>query len=425
MTEDWKIGLLVNKAGEPRALLANAMLALRQAPPWSGVLAFDEFAMATVMTAAPPWEASRPAWIVRPWTEHDDLLATDWLQRQDIGVPVSVVQQAVEAVARDASFHPVVDYLEGLEHDGVPRLATWLSDYLGAAPTSYHQEVSKVMLVGAVARIYQPGCKSDLVPILEGKQGAKKSTAMRTLFAPWFSDELAELGSKDAAMQTRSIWALEISELDAMSRAEISRIKAFISRTTDRFRPPYGKRLIESPRTCVLWGTTNSGVYLKDESGGRRFLPVKVGRIDIDRLQADRDQLWAEAVAAYRAGDPWWLTDSQAQADAEQQQKARYTGDPWDDRIAKFTEGREFVAIEEILQDALHIETGRLTQIDQNRVARCLQSMGWERKQRRIGSGQRRWVYVQPVTDSIVSPPLGSWEVVESDGVTSADSGDG
>ena len=419
MNDDWKSELLVNRTGEPRALLANAMLALRRAPAWSGVLAYDEFAMQTVMSAAPPWESKR-SWVGRPWTEHDDLLATDWLQRQDIGVPVSIVQQAVEAVARDTSYHPVVDYLEGLEHDGVPRLETWLSDCLGATPTTYHSAVGKVMLIGAVARIRQPGCKNDLVPILEGKQGAKKSTGIRTLFAPWFSDELAELGSKDAAMQTRSIWGLELSELDAMSRAEISRIKAFTSRTTDRFRPPYGRRLIVSPRTCVMWGTTNADHYLKDETGARRFLPVKADQIDIDRLQADRDQLWAEAVAAYQADDPWWLTDSQAQTDAEQQQKARYTGDPWDAVIAKFTEGRIVVAIEEILQDALRIETGRLTQIDQNRVARSLQSMGWERKQRSIGGGKRKWVYVQPATNS---PPL-SWEIVGYDDVTSDDSGD-
>jgi predicted P-loop ATPase len=414
---EWKRELMCNRAGEPRSLLANVMIAFRRAPEWSGVLAYDEFAMQTVMSAPPPWEASKLAWITRLWTEHDDLFATNWLQRQDIGVPVSIVQQAVEAVARDASYHPVVDYLKGLEHDGVPRMATWLTDYLGAATTTYHGAVGKVMLIGAVARIYRPGCKNDLVPILEGKQGAKKSTAMRTLFAPWFSDELAELGSKDAAMQARGVWGLELSELDAMSRADVSRIKAFISRTTDRFRPPYGKRLIESPRSCTLWGTTNSCSYLKDETGGRRFLPVKLGLIDVDRLQADRDQLWAEAVTAYQAGEPWWLTDSQTQADAEQEQEARYTDDPWDGLVAMFIEGRIEVTIADILQGALSIDTSHWTQIDQNRVARCLLSRNWERKQRRVG-GDRKWVYVRPVTASPLQPEFSS-------DVTGFDSGDG
>jgi predicted P-loop ATPase len=420
MNEDWKDRLIKNKAGEPRALLANAMLAFRESPAWSGVLAYDEFAMQTTMAGPPPWEKGKPAWILRSWAEHDDLLATNWLQEQDIGVPLTITQQAIEAVARDSTFHPVKRYLEDLTHDGVPRLDTWLSQNLGATANLYHGEVGKVMLIGAVARIYRPGSKNDLVPILEGRQGGGKSTAMRTMFAPWFSDELAELGSKDAAMQTRSVWGLELSELDAMSRAEVSRIKAFISRATDRFRPPYGKRLIESPRSCILWGTTNSASYLKDETGARRFLPIKIGTIDIGRLQADRDQLWAEAVVAYKAGAPWWITDNQVLADAERQQEARYTDDPWDGLIANFIETRTEVTVTAILEGALHhLDKGRWTQADQNRIARCLLSRKWERRQRRV-NGERKWVYERPVTAS----PVFDWETMGSSDVTSSESGD-
>lgn len=108
-------------------------------------------------------------------------------------------------------------------------------------------------------------------------------------------------------MQTRGVWGIEVFELDAMSRMEVSRIKAFITRTTDRFRPPYGSRIIESPRSCVFWGTTNSDGYLKDETGGRRFWPVKIGRINVEMLRDMRDQLWAEAVVLYHANVPWWI----------------------------------------------------------------------------------------------------------------------
>jgi predicted P-loop ATPase len=179
--------------------------------------------------------------------------------------------------------------------DGKQRLDHWLTKYIGAEETPYTHSIGRSALIGAVARIRNPGCKVDTVPIIEGKQGLGKSSAARILFDPWFSDELADLGGKDAAMQTQGAWLIEISELDAMSRSEVSRIKAFVSRATDRFRPPYGARVIESPRSCVFWGTTNSDTYLKDETGGRRFWPIKAGRIDVNGLAAARDQLWARS----------------------------------------------------------------------------------------------------------------------------------
>jgi hypothetical protein len=142
---------------------------------------------------------------------------------------------------------------------------------------------------------------ADCCLILEDPQGSRKSTALKTLAGPYFADELADLGTKDSALQTQGVWIIELSELDSLGRAEVSRIKAFMSRTTDRFRPPYGNRLIESPRQCVFAGSVNHSSYLRDDSGGRRFRPVACGRIDIDRLARDRDQLWAEAKALFRA----------------------------------------------------------------------------------------------------------------------------
>jgi predicted P-loop ATPase len=198
-------------------------------------------------------------------------------------------------------------------------------------------------------------------------------------------------------MQTRGVWGLEVSELDAMSRAEVSRIKSFISRTTDRFRPPYGSRVIESPRSCVFWGTTNADGYLKDETGGRRFLPIKIGKVLVEKLERDRDQLWAEAVRLYLESIPWWITNKQVLADAERHQRDRYVGDPWEDVISSFIDRRNEITIPEILQDALHLEKARWGQVEQNRIARCLRSLGWLRVQVRIGD-KRRWKYRRPVT---------------------------
>ena len=129
------------------------------------------------------------------------------------------------------------------------------------------------------------------------------------MFSPWFTDDIADLGSKDAAMQLQGTWLVEIAELDAMARNDQSKIKAFISRKTDRFRPPYGSRVIEVPRACVFWGTTNSTGYLKDETGARRYWPIKTGKLDIEGLRRDRDQLWAEADHLHSQGVAWWIVN--------------------------------------------------------------------------------------------------------------------
>ena len=208
------------------------------------------------------------------------------------------------------AMHPVRDYLTALVWDGISRLDSWLITYLDAEDTPLIRAIGSRWMISAVARIMQPGAKVDHMLILEGPQGGKKSSALKTLAgAEWFTDELAEIGSKDAAQQMRGIWIIEIAELDAISRAEVSRIKAFLTRTTDRYRPPYERYVVEVPRQCVFAGSVNPETYLRDETGNRRFWPVRCGSIDIDALRHDRDQLWAEAVARYRQGAIWWLDE--------------------------------------------------------------------------------------------------------------------
>jgi predicted P-loop ATPase len=193
-------------------------------------------------------------------------------------------------------------------------------------------------------------------------------------------------------MQLSGAWLIEISELDAMSRADAGRIKAFISRTTDRFRPPYGSRVIEQPRSCVFWGTTNSDGYLRDDTGGRRFWPVKIGQIDVEGLRAVREQLWAEAQHAYDNGEEWWFQNLDVQTAAAEQQRARYEGDPWDAIIGKYVASRTFITIPEILTEVVKLPTGQWEQREQIRVSRCLRTLGFERCQRRSGK-ERSWGY--------------------------------
>ena len=343
-----------------------------------------------------------------PWSDRDDALVANWLQHQDINVPLSIAGQAVEVVARDRSFHPVREYRDGLTWDGTARLDAWLEHYLGADNTPYHRAVGPRWMISAVARIYVPGCKADCALILEGPQGNQKSSALMALADPWFTDRLSDLRSKDAIMETRGVWIIEIAELDTMRQAGINTIKAFMSRTQDRFRPPYGKRLVDLARQCVFAGSINpEGGYLKDPTGGRRFWPVRCGTINLPALQQDRDQLWAEAHERFRRQEPWWLETQELDGLAAQEQAERYQGDAWDEPIEAYLanvivwkpNGRgerierrqprpaplDDVSVPEILEHALGIEKSRWTQPDQNRVVRCLLTLGFKQCRARQG----------------------------------------
>ena len=391
----WRSELLCANSG-PRALIANAIIALSKADEWKGVLAYDEFTMATYAICPPPWTPRGTSWQPRRWSDHDDTLVANWLQHQDIAVSPATAAMAVEAVARSTPFHPVKNYLNGLEWDGTKRVESFAAAMLGAEDTPYTRAVSRCMFVAAVARIFRAGCKVDAVPILEGTQGLGKSKAIAVLFNPWFSDDIADLGTKDSAMQLGGVWCLEIAELSAMKRPEVERAKAFISRCIDRFRPPFGRRVIEAPRQCILIGSTNSDVYLQDETGARRFWPIRCTKIDIDAIAHDRDQLWAEAVALFAAGEFWWLTDQEALQGARDAQDERYSSDPWESRVIAFLEMRNETSTDELLS-VLGVERARQTLADQRRVGRILKRLRWHR--RRVGGREaREYRYFAPST---------------------------
>ena len=389
----WKASLILTPTKTPKAILANALIALRGAEEWQGVLAFNEFKLQIDMLKPPPWRKSEDnSWTPQPWADHEDTLTAEWLQHNDICVQVNVAAAAAIAVAKDNSVHPVLDYLAKLEWDKVQRVEHFASKYLGAEDTQYHQNVSECTLVGAVARIMKPGCKADHVLILEGPQGIGKSTAVANLFAPWFSDEIADLGSKDAAMQMSGVWCIELAELSSMTRSEIERMKAFISRRSDRFRPSYGRHVIEVPRQAVFIGTTNADGYLRDETGGRRFWPVQCGKINSLRIKRDRDQLWAEAVALYNIGAHWWLDDDVAIEAARDKQDERYLSDAWQEPIEKYIENKQDVSLAEIFLTVLDIvDKARWGRAEQMRISQCLRAANWVRY--RTTERPRKWRY--------------------------------
>jgi predicted P-loop ATPase len=382
----WTDRLMRNSRGVPLGNLRNALYALRNAPDWDGVLAYDEFAEHVITTKALPWGGAA----VDGWGDEHDTRACEWMQEQGIPASLGIVGRAVQAVAGQNGVHPVRDFLNNLKWDGTARIESWLTTYLGAEDSVYVRAVGPRFLISAVARILVPGCQVDHMLILEGDQGIQKSSALEILAHPWFSDRISRPGSKDSAMEVAGVWMIEWAELDALTKASNSAIKAFVTRRYDRFRPPYGRHVVQRPRQCVFAGTINpAGGYLSDPTGARRFWPVACGVINLEGLARDRDQLWAEAVARYRDRGSWWLETPELDALAKAEQALRFKTDAWAERAADWLVGRNDVSVGEVLVGALGIGQDSWSQTSQNRIAAILGSNGF--KQYRPGkAGQPR-----------------------------------
>lgn len=397
-SEPWHQDLLTSESGKILPTMQNVAMFLEHHTAWRGVLAYNELTAGyEIMQPAPDPVSATPGTEIE---DHFDTEATRWMECKGVIVKPNTVRAVVDAIARNNSYHPIKNYLEALPPwDGVPRIESWLVDYLGvecsdSQPNTYAAAVGEKFLVSAIARVYQPGCKADHLLILEGEQGIGKSSAVRILAGEaFFTDQLDALGGKDAMMQLRGVWIVELPELDVLSRAEMSRAKAFLTAQVERFRVPYGRRITKVPRQCVFVGTTNSDAWLTDETGGRRFWPVKCHRIDLAGLTRDRDQIWAEALVKYRASVKWWIEDDETVKSASTEQRARYKDDVWQEAVVKAADALEddrgSASVRDIL---LHmgVDVTRQDHVAALRVARCLRVAGW-RAERKTGKGDRRY----------------------------------
>jgi hypothetical protein len=384
---DFEADCIRNARGDPIANLANTVLLLEA--ELSTIVAHDRMARITFLMKPLMKEAD---FAPRPITDVDIGLVQERLQHLALrNVSTETVHQAIEIRASACAYHPVRQYLEKLTWDGVGRLDDWLSRYLGAAKSDYARSVGRMFLISMAARIFEPGCKADHMLILEGDQGALKSTACKILAGDWFSDSLPDVSAgKDVSMHLRGKWLIEVAEMHAMSRADISQLKAFLTRTSERYRPSYGRKEVVEPRPCVFIGTTNRKVYLRDETGGRRFWPVSTGAIDIAALKRDRDQLFAEAVVRYSAGVAWWPDKEFEKSVIVPEQDARYEGDAWEEPIASFLNTRTKVTVAGVAREALGINTDRIGTSEQRRITPILERLGWERL-KKDSRGKRYW----------------------------------
>lgn len=369
------------------------------------VFKYNEFSGAVVYGMNTPWLGVEG----RQIKDIDILWIKKWFTDHFRFEPsTNLIGEVVFTIAHRNKFHPVREYLFGLEWDGVERADGWLKKYLGAeAPEPYLSAVSRKVLVAMVARVMNPGCKFDQVLILEGGQGVGKSTAVRHLAGDaWFSDAHINIKDKDAVLSLQAHWIIELGELSGMRKADVDSLKEFISRTTDKIRVPYGKLPEDFPRQCVFIGTTNNDEFLKDETGNRRYWPVTVGRYDFEGIKRARDQLFAEAVALWGMGEPLYLEDKAALAIAVEEQSKRLESDILVDILReKFAQEDEKPEEERIFNTkkfTLHdlfasdmalpagMKNGRPEQM---RVARALRMMGYKKDLRREnGVPVRVWV---------------------------------
>ena len=271
-----------------------------------------------------PWEPLKIS-----WSDADLAALTAYLDRVYHIFSPSKLKNALLTVTAERSFHPIKEYLEGLPAwDGNKRLETLLIDFLGAEDCSYIRAVTRKTLVAAVARVYEPGIKFDTVLVLSGPQGIGKSMFFSKLGGVWFSDSLtiSDMRDKTGAEKLQAFWIMEIGEMNGIKKVEVETVKSFSSRQDDKFRVAYGTVVESHPRQCIICGTSNSQHFLRDVTGNRRFWPVQVtGECEKHPWNMDKiliEQLWAEALVLYNAGEELILKGDDAEAAAEKQQEA-------------------------------------------------------------------------------------------------------
>lgn len=409
----WEETLLLDDKGNPdRHAGANVTTILSEHDDWRDAFYFDSFAGRIVIARdCPAGKAGEE------WNDTHDKLTGDWLQRPKYKLRPSKadVADSVNVVARSRAVHPVRAHLEALKWDGRHRVNLFAAKYLGARPGKgegermrYLAKISAILLLGPVARVMRPGCLLKTVVILEGPQDLGKSRAIRALCPrdEWFSDSEIPYGSKDAYQGLRGKWLIELAEIDKdlKGRASASTIKAFISSPSDYFRDPFGRRFADNPRQGAFIGSTNQSEYLTDETGGSRFLPFECGRPDVDAIERDRDQLWAEAYHRFLEGEQWWLDDADVLSFARGEQAARYAADVWTERVKAIlaeadapslaldadvrNRPEDGVTTEWILSQ-LGIRTADQGTGEQMRVAKIMTAMGWTHRRKRVRGGER------------------------------------
>jgi len=412
---DWSNDLTRTQTGKPESTTHNTLLVMEHDPALEGLFSLDEFNNIVRLTRDPVWAGGERD----EFTDQDGTELAGWLGsplRYTLSVKRDMVMDCVEAMARRSKVHPVREYLTELQWDGIPRIDAMFPTLFSTVDTPYTRQAARCFMVSAVARILwrdpkvrHNGAQVDFMLVLEGEQGRGKTSAVRELFgAEWYAESMESPSGKDFYQSLRGRWCVEIGEMDSFTKADVTKVKQAITSRFDTYRPSYGRVARSFRRECVFVGTTNEHEYLRDASGGRRFLPVVVDHVDIAGITAQRDQLWAEAVKLFRDGYPWW----QLPDDAVEQQEERFAEDSWQGIIQRWLAGKmmdsaypsrialagndtpvTWVTTAELLTWALNIDVGKHGKPEQMRVAAIMRRLRWEHARVMVnGYRERRWL---------------------------------
>lgn len=320
---EWAKKMQINSKGDYLATSNNLNLIFLNDPHLKKAFRYNQFSARRYLFKSVPWRK-----IEEPETIRDvDLSGLRNYIEGVYGITsVGKIDDALALEFERNSYHPVREYLNALEWDSVPRIDTLLVQYFGADDTLFVRESIRKTLVAAVARVMSPGCKFDYVLTLVGDEGIGKSELPRRLAGKWFSDSFTTVHGKESFEQLQGAWLIEMAELAGLRKAEVEAVKHFITKQTDTFRPAYGRVIEDYPRQCIFIGSTNNDNFLRGSTGNRRFLPIDVypekAEKNIFKMpQSEVDQIWAEAVELYHAGEKLYLSKA-ASAMAKDEQTA-------------------------------------------------------------------------------------------------------
>lgn len=390
---DWERALGRDGKGYVKNSFGNVCKILRSAPEFAGRFSYNEMRVTPCLDGRPLQDAD--VGTIRERIE----------DRWGLSPAKETTIDAINVIAAAKSYHPVRAYLGGLKWDGEQRIERVATEILGIVNDPLATRLLYVFFVSAVARALMPGCKVDTALVLAGPQGLRKSTFFSVLGGEWFSDSYTDVRSKDGVLVLHAAWLYEWPEIERITTNRNSAdVKAFVTQARDDVRPPYGRNVVNQPRSSVIVGTTNKPFL--DDDQNRRWHPLMVTKpIDVALLRSWRDQLWAEALATLEAGYEWWLTE-QEEAQRELAAAEHSVEDPWEERIAVYLEHPQRLAsgvtTSELLTYAVALEIGRVSRAEETRVGRILRKLRWEAKQERRGNARVR-VYrpAQPVSDVV------------------------